>query len=499
MPSPSKGRTVSAHYDAARRGRPPHRTRASAVLGFLLTAIVHAPAPAFAHATERGVILLLPTDLYIGGGAAVVALTFVLMAAVPAAGLNVLERARRSLGSAPAWNPLVPSAATLVIVVALIATGYLGNRDPLSNPLPLMLWTMWWVALTFLHAIFGNLWAFLHPWRALHYLLTALKPLDRWRRIPPVSYPEAAGYWPAIVLFLAFAWFELVYPAPQDPALLAHAVIVYFLITVAGTLLFGLETWLRYGEIFSIFFRIVSWLSPFGLDGEGRRRAAFITIPGMRLLDVGVLPLSGMVFILLALSSVSFDGFSRTFLWLDLVGVNPLEYPGRTALVGINSLGLVAVFGALVSVYCLAVTLGHLLARSDVPIGTQLGCFVVAIAPIAFGYHFAHYLPELLLDSQFTLRALSDPFALGWNLIGTRDMHVHASIVTNRTSIELIWNLQVVGIVAAHVVAVAIAHFLAIRLYGKPRSAVLSQIPMTVLMIAYTMFGLWLLSSPAAG
>ena len=33
------------------------------------------PAPALAHATERGIILLLPTDLYIGGGAAVVALT----------------------------------------------------------------------------------------------------------------------------------------------------------------------------------------------------------------------------------------------------------------------------------------------------------------------------------------------------------------------------------------------------------------------------------------
>ena len=132
-----------------------------------LTAIVHAPTSAFAHATERGVILLLPTDLYIGGGAAVVALTFVLMAAVPAAGLNVLERARRSLGSAaPTWNPLIPSAATLVIVLALIAAGYLGNRDPLSNPLPLMLWTIWWVALTFFHAIFGNLWAFLHPWRA---------------------------------------------------------------------------------------------------------------------------------------------------------------------------------------------------------------------------------------------------------------------------------------------------------------------------------------------
>ena len=46
----------------------------------------------------------------------------------------------------------------LVVVAALVAAGYWGNRDPLSNPLPLMLWTIWWVAFTFLHAIFGNLW-----------------------------------------------------------------------------------------------------------------------------------------------------------------------------------------------------------------------------------------------------------------------------------------------------------------------------------------------------
>ena len=457
------------------------------------------PASALAHATERGIILLLPTDLYIGGGAAVVALTFALMAAVPAAGLRALERARRVLGPAPDRAPLAPGAAMLVVVAALVAAGYWGNRDPLSNQLPLMLWTIWWVALTFLHAIFGNLWAFCHPWLALHRLLTVPPFLRCWRRAPPLSYPEAAGYWPAVALFLAFAWFELVHPAPQDPALLANAVIVYFLITAAGTLLFGLDAWLRHGEIFSIFFRIVSWLSPFGAGREGGRRVVFATVPGIRLLDAGAFPASGVAFILLALSSVSFDGFSRTFFWLDLVGVNPLEYPGRTALVGINTLGLAAVFAALVGVYCLAVAVGHALARSGVPVGTQLRCFVVAIAPIAFGYHFAHYLPELLLDSQFALRALSDPFALGWDLIGARDMHVHASVVTNRASIELIWKLQVVGIVAAHVVAVAIAHFLAIRLFASTRAAVLSQIPMTVLMIGYTMFGLWLLSTPAAG
>ena len=473
------------------------------VFGLLICAATIFPTSAHAHAAERGFILLLPIDLYIGGGAAVVALTFVLMAAIQAAGLKSLERARLNLGLLPGWNPLGPSTAMLLIVLALIASGYLGSRDPLSNPLPLVLWTIWWAGLTFLQALFGDLWGFIHPWRALHRLLTAFPSLRGWRDTPPLGFPTSAGYWPAVVLFLAFAWFELVHPAPQDPAVLANAVIVYLALTSAGLLLFGERTWLRYGEIFSIFFRIVSWLAPLGIDQDSAantgRRALFVTIPGMRLLDVGILPLSGMAFVLLALSSVSFDGFSRTFLWLDLVGVNPLEHQGRSALIGVNTLGLASVFAALIYVYAAAVVLGNVLARSDVNLGKPLRAFVVAMAPIAFGYHFAHYLPALLLDTQFTLRALSDPFALGWNLLGTRDMHVHASIVTNRTSIETIWNLQVSGIVAAHVVAVAIAHFLAIRLYATPKGAILSQIPMTLLMIGYTLLGLWLLSTPSAG
>ena len=44
-----------------------------------------------------------------------------------------------------------------------------------------------------------------------------------------------------------------------------------------------------------------------------------------------------------------------------------------------------------------------------------------------------------------------------------------------------------------------VAHSLAYRLYGETRGAVLSQLPLTLLMIAYTVFGLWLLATPAAG
>ena len=61
---------------------------------------------------------------------------------------------------------------------------------------------------------------------------------------------------------LRFAWFELVYPAPDDPERLAFAVGGYWLFAFAGMLLFGEEAWTERAEPFSIFFRLVAGLSP---------------------------------------------------------------------------------------------------------------------------------------------------------------------------------------------------------------------------------------------
>jgi hypothetical protein len=119
--------------------------------------------------------------------------------------------------------------------------------------------------------------------------------------------------------------------------------------------------------------------------------------------------------------------------------------------------------------------------------------------PIALAYHLAHYLATLLVDSQYALVALSDPFALGWNLFGTAHMHVEAAITAGAGSAWVLWNIQAGGIVAGHVLAVLVAHSLAFRLYGDTGRAIVSQLPLTVLMIGYTVFGLWLLSTPSAG
>jgi hypothetical protein len=439
----------------------------------------------FGHGGERAHVLLLPTNLYMLGGAAAVALSFAVMALVPSPRFSRLAQYSLPLGNIAQPTAVLPSAVTLVLLVLLIFAGYTASRDPLDNPLPLAVWTLWWVGFTFLVVLAGDLWALLNPWRAAYRLAGRLPGLSRWRAAPPLPYPDWLGYWPAVVLLLAFAWFELIDPAPSDPARLATAVVAYAGLTLTGMFLFGEARWLERGEAFSVFFRIVGRLSPFTVKGQ----AVTVGLPCRALLEAGALPASGVAFVLVMLGSVSFDGLSRTFWWLSLIGENPLEHPGRSALMTMNTLGLLATVAAIASLYLVAVRLGR---------QTDYGRYIVAIVPIAFGYHFAHYLPSFLVDVQYATVALSDPFERGWNLLGARELHPTTSFLAHHSTVYAMWNVQVAGIVAAHVAAIFTAHALALRRHASVRRAAASQIPMTLLMVGYTVFGLWLLSTPVA-
>jgi hypothetical protein len=59
--------------------------------------------------------------------------------------------------------------------------------------------------------------------------------------------------------------------------------------------------------------------------------------------------------------------------------------------------------------------------------------------------------------------------------------------------------VQTAAIVLGHVAAVLLAHALALRLFGVRRRAALAQAPAALLMVLYTLFGLWLLSTPVVG
>ena len=112
--------------------------------------------------------------------------------------------------------------------------------------------------------------------------------------------------------------------------------------------------------------------------------------------------------------------------------------------------------------------------------------------PIAIAYHLSHYLSYLLVAGQFIIPIASDPFALGWNLFGTRLYLVDFSVIDAR----FVWYASLALIVAGHVIAVWIAHFQAARYLPDLRNILWSQIPMLALMIGYTAVSLWILAQP---
>jgi uncharacterized membrane protein len=112
--------------------------------------------------------------------------------------------------------------------------------------------------------------------------------------------------------------------------------------------------------------------------------------------------------------------------------------------------------------------------------------------PIALAYHLAHYLSYLAIVGQYMIPLASDPFGLGWDLFGGSLYMVDIGIVNAR----FVWYTSVIAIVTGHIIAVWLAHVMALRTFATNRAALLSQIPMLLLMVGYTMLSLWILAQP---
>ena len=87
---------------------------------------------------------------------------------------------------------------------------------------------------------------------------------------------------------------------------------------------------------------------------------------------------------------------------------------------------------------------------------------------------------------------MSDPFSLGWNLLGTNGSFRDPIILDAGT----VWHTQVALILSGHIVSVYLAHVEALKVFPDRRYAALSQAPMLALMVLLTTAGLWILSLP---
>jgi hypothetical protein len=442
-----------------------------------------AATPAAAHGFGQRFDLPLPLWLWVSGAGATLVVTFAVMALF----VRKVRLPQARLFEVPGFLLTFLRGLAVLAFLLTLAAGFLGTQDPYRNLAPTMVWVLWWVGFAFVCALIVDLWALANPLGVFPDVQGVMR------------YPAGLGAWPAVALFFCFAWAELVWRDNDVPSYLAAAVLAYAAITWTGMLLFGRAAWLEHAEAFSLAFGILGRFAPLEVAaGEVRLR-----VPGAGLLAGGAPSFSMLVFVLLMLASVTFDGFMETALYQSLATRAQQEFPGVLFALSERGLGESEVLATLALAAFPIVFLGAYwltawgMARlSGAASVSRVACaFVLSLVPIAVAYHLAHYFSLLLTAGQFVIPLASDPFGFGWNLFGTTGYKVDLGIL----SPYVFWYSAVALIVAGHAIAVFVAHLEALRLFGNQRDALASQLPLLVLMVAYTMLSLWILAQPIVG
>jgi hypothetical protein len=265
--------------------------------------------------------------------------------------------------------------------------------------------------------------------------------------------------------------------------------IIYSAVCVVMGALFGAQAWRERGELFTVLYNTWGRLGWFRFGAPGRNRfAGGLEVPIER-------SISRIVFILLLLVSISYDGILSTPQWArfeaHFVNIGELHKQElvRTVAFVVLVLALLIIF----TLFAFAVTK----AWGRTSVGETMSGLLPSLIPIAFGYEIAHYLQYVLINGQLLLPLLGAPGGEGTNLHLPYPFNDSYDPHTKFLPNGFYWYVDVVVIVVVHIIAVILAHdFLGRRTLGSPKLARRAEYPWIVAMIAYTSLSLWLLAQP---
>ena len=376
-------------------------------------------------------------------------------------------------------SPVIDATATRTIAagyfILMIVAGLWGAQSPLRNIIVVSVWIIGWVAISLCSALVGDVWRILNPWStlfaAVELVYARLRPT---RSISlGLPYPAALDVWPAVFLFIAFAWMELVWAGRDVPARLAGAMLFYSGITWLGMFVFGSERWCQRAEVFTIVFGIFARFAPL-TSTESSGKGMVLRFPAIGLLENRFTSWAMMLLVITLLATVTFDGILETSLWayVDTTIIDSPDESLLRTLFGFSE-GAALRFGRTIGLVMFLVlfTAAYLLtSKAMVATGGKYGGaadlgrrFVFSLLPISIAYHIAHYFSYLFNGGQLIIPLLSDPFGFGWDLWGT---------ATYRPRIDLVgpllqWYVAVGAIVVGHVIAIYIAHITSLSTFGK--------------------------------
>lgn len=465
---------------------------------FFLTAIfaLFFPASTYAHAFGQLYNLPVPFWLYLYGGAGAIAASFVIIAyfvnkTTPNLKYPTYNISRFGLFKLITQKSFLQALkiVSLSLLFITILAGYFGVNNSKLNFNMTFFWIIFMLLFTYLTALFGNVWEVINPAK------TAVEWFEQFTKLQikgRVTYPTGLAYYPALTLYFLFIAIELI--SEITPFKLSVYLTGYGALTIAGVFLIGKHNWFKFCDFFSVFFKIISKIAPF----EFIQRKINLRPPFIGLLKEDADHFSLLLFVVFMLSSTAYDGFKSTVIGAGILNrtlerVLALILPNTYLTTQITkSLGLIICFLIFLYIYLFLITITKTITKSKQPLGKLIAKFTFSLVPIAFAYNLAHYYTLILTEGQNMIREISDPFNFGWNLFKT------ASYQTNYLLINanIAWHLQVAFILIGHIVGVYLAHLVALRFFPTHKNAMLSQIPMLVLMIIYTVTGLWILALP---
>jgi hypothetical protein len=460
-----------------------------AVAGSLVAAA--APESALAHGLVGKQDLPIPRWLFAWAASLVLVVSFVGLAALWATARlqHVSERRRFRV---PRWLEVLAGATGIAGFAFFVYAGFAGQQSATGNVVPTLVYVVFWVAIPFFSAVFGDVFRAVNPWLAIGKAAGWLT-----RRVSdtvpePLPYQARLGRWPAVIGVLAFAWVELTYANKDDPSQLAVMALAYTAVQLVGMSLYGADAWANRGDAFSVYFGMFARVSPL----HWRDRTLYTRPPLGGAPPLSAVP--GTVALLCTMiGTTSFDGFSQGSLWTSMADrlqtfFGNLGFNAEHALEAAGTVGLIMMVLFISLLYRLGCAGMHDVNRR-LPTGDLAARFAHTLVPIALAYVVAHYFSLLAYQGQAMAYLVSDPLGSGTDLFGT------ASSAINYTWIGAtgIWYVQCGALVLGHVAGLTLAHDRALAIYDDPREATRSQYWMLAVMVAFTSLGLWLLSATA--
>jgi len=436
--------------------------------------------------------------LYLYAAAGVVVISFVLVVLFTGdqVGAKALQYPRRpapmlaSIARTP-WPRIIGGAIGVLGLLTIVVAGLFGSSNPLYNPAEYLTWIYFWAGLFILSGLVGNLWYLVNPWAALY------DAFRRMVRVGPVLKLPNVGVWPAAAAYFSFACLELTTGMANRPWLVAILALIYSGVTLAGMILFGRDEWLERCEAFTVLFGIVGRFSPIEAerDETGRISMVYLRPLGVGLLKPSPTGWDRVVFVILMLSTLAFDGILATPSWQDFtIALEPIWLPmGTFGFFFVKTLGLLLLSVTFFLVFITFMELVVYLGRRNVDLKATVSAFALTLVPIALVYNAAHNYSYVVVQSQGLIPLLNDPLQKGWHLWPAVAGFTPSFALAQASTV---WYAQVVLIVIGHVVAVYLAHLRAGERFRTAQRALLSQYPMLLLMVMYTMTSLWILAQP---